>query len=67
MKRDDIETNDRQLACAHIKSQEGQDYLKSMAAAANFAWVNRSSMTFLTRQVFRKNYYNRNRRTHPYI
>lgn len=51
MKRDNIETNDRQLACAHIKSPEGQDYLKSMAAAANFAWVNRSSMTFLSRQV----------------
>lgn len=51
MKRDDIETNDRQLACARINSKEGQDYLKAMAAAANFAWVNRSSMTFLTRQV----------------
>ena len=51
MKRDKIETNDRQLACAHIHSQEGQDYLKGMAAAANFAWVNRSSMTFLSRQV----------------
>lgn len=51
MKRDNIDTNDRQLACAHIHSQEGQDYLKSMAAAANFAWVNRSSMTFLCRQV----------------
>lgn len=51
MKRDNIETNDRQLACARINSQEGQDYLKSMAAAANFAWVNRSSMTFLSRQV----------------
>lgn len=51
MKRDNIETNDRQLACARIHSQEGQDYLKSMAAAANFAWVNRSSMTFLSRQV----------------
>ena len=51
MKRDKIEVNDRQLACAHINSQEGQDYLKSMAAAANYAWVNRSSMTFLCRQV----------------
>ncbi|KOX68417.1 tRNA-splicing ligase RtcB like protein [Melipona quadrifasciata] len=56
MKRDNIETNDRQLACAHIKSQEGQDYLKSMAAAANFAWVNRSSMTFLSRQAFAKQF-----------
>lgn len=54
MKRDKIETNDRQLACAHIGSPEGQDYLKSMAAAANFAWVNRSSMTFLSRQVVMK-------------
>lgn len=51
MKRDNIEVNDRQLACAHINSEEGQNYLKSMAAAANFAWVNRSSMTFLSRQV----------------
>ena len=51
MKRDKIEVNDRQLACARINSEEGQDYLKSMAAAANYAWVNRSSMTFLCRQV----------------
>ncbi len=56
MKRDNIETNDRQLACARIQSQEGQDYLKAMAAAANFAWVNRSSMTFLTRQAFSKQF-----------
>jgi len=51
MKRDKIEVNDRQLACARISSEEGQDYLKGMAAAANYAWVNRSSMTFLCRQV----------------
>ena len=55
MKRDNIETNDRQLACARISSQEGQDYLKGMCAAANYAWVNRSSMTFLARQgMFQK-------------
>lgn len=54
MSRDKIETNDRQLACARINSVEGQNYLKGMAAAANFAWVNRSSMTFLTRQVHDK-------------
>ena len=41
MKRDSIEVNDRQLACARINSQEGQDYLNGMAAAANFAWVTR--------------------------
>jgi hypothetical protein len=27
-----------------------------MAAAANYAWVNRSSMTFLTRQAFAKQF-----------
>lgn len=53
MKRDQISVNDRQLACARISSPEGQDYLKGMAAAGNYAWVNRSSMTFLTRQVSR--------------
>uniref|UniRef100_A0A1L8DAT5 RNA-splicing ligase RtcB homolog n=1 Tax=Nyssomyia neivai TaxID=330878 RepID=A0A1L8DAT5_9DIPT len=57
MKRDKIETNDRQLACARINSPEGQNYLKAMAAAANFAWVNRSSMTFLTRQAFAKQFH----------
>jgi tRNA-splicing ligase RtcB len=40
-----------QLACARINSQEGQDYLAAMAAAANYAWVNRSSMTFLVRSA----------------
>jgi len=54
MGRDKIEVNDRQLACARINSKEGQDYLKAMAAAANYAWVNRSSMTFLCRQAFSK-------------
>jgi len=54
MQRDGIHTNDRQLACARIQSKEGQDYLAAMAAAANFAWVNRSSMTFLARQAFAK-------------
>lgn len=54
MKRDGIQVNDRQLACAKIQSEEGQNYLASMAAAANYAWVNRSSMTFLARQAFAK-------------
>ena len=54
MKRDKIIVNDRQLACARINSEEGQNYLKAMACASNFAWVNRSSMTFLTRQAFAK-------------
>lgn len=51
MKRGNINVNDRQLVCAKIYFPEGQDYLKGMAAAANYACVNRSSMTFLCRQV----------------
>ena len=54
MARDGIDTNDRQLACARILSREGQDYLAAMAAAANYAFVNRASMTFLARQAFAK-------------
>jgi len=54
MARDHMELNDRQLACARINSPEGQDYLAAMSAAANYAWVNRQSMTFLTRQAFAK-------------
>jgi tRNA-splicing ligase RtcB len=54
MARDGIVPNDKQLACARIHSAEGQDYLAAMAAAANYAWVNRSAMTFLTRQAFAK-------------
>lgn len=54
MARDKIHVNDRQLACARIGSPEGQSYLKAMACAANYAWVNRSSMTFLARQAFAK-------------
>lgn len=47
MSRYKINLNDRQLACAPISSPEGQEYLQAMGAAANFAWVNRQSMTFL--------------------
>lgn len=54
MARDNIIVNDRQLACARIDSEEGQNYLAAMACAANYAWVNRQTMTFLTRQTFAK-------------
>ena len=54
MLSNNIFVNDKQLACAPIQSHYGQDYLQAMAAAANYAWVNRSAMTFLIRQVFGK-------------
>jgi tRNA-splicing ligase RtcB len=44
---------DPQLACAPIKSPEGQRYLGAMQAAANFAWANRQVMTGLAVRALR--------------
>ncbi len=41
---------DRQLACAPIKSKEGQDYLGAMRGAANFAWNNRQIIMHLVKK-----------------
>ncbi len=46
-----IELPDRQLACAPVKSAEGQAYLAAMACAANYAWANRQCITHWTRQA----------------
>jgi tRNA-splicing ligase RtcB len=43
---------DKQLACVPIQSKDGQEYLSSMNAAANYAYVNRQLMTFKIREVF---------------
>lgn len=51
MSRDKIDISDRQLACARIQSAEGQEYLAGMAAAANFAFVNRAVLAHQTRKV----------------
>jgi tRNA-splicing ligase RtcB len=47
-----IELPDRELACAPLASQLGQDYLGAMRAAINCALANRQILTHLTRQVF---------------
>ena len=47
-----ISLPDKQLACAPIKSPEGQAYLGAMAAAANFAFANRQAITERTRRAF---------------
>jgi tRNA-splicing ligase RtcB (3'-phosphate/5'-hydroxy nucleic acid ligase) len=44
--------NDPQLACMPISSPQGQAYLSSMAAAANFAFVNRSVIAMQVRAAF---------------
>ncbi len=46
-----IELPDRQLACAPVRSPEGQSYLAAMACAANYAWANRQCITHWTRQT----------------
>jgi len=41
---------DRQLACAPLKSAEGQRYMEAMACAANFAWANRAVLAHRVRE-----------------
>ena len=49
-----IKLLDRQLACAPVHSDEGQDYLKAMACGANYAWTNRQMILHWIRQSFEK-------------
>jgi tRNA-splicing ligase RtcB len=51
-KRYGFDLPDWQLACAPVRSPEGQDYLGAMRAAANFAWCNRQLLTHQAREVF---------------
>lgn len=45
---------DRQLISAHIKSKVADDYLESMRAAANFAYVNRQLISNGVMETFKK-------------
>jgi len=45
---------DRQLACAPITSEDGQDYFAAMACGANFAWANRQMITHWVRDSFQE-------------
>ena len=54
VKKYNISLPDRQLACAPIKSKEGEDYFSGMAASANFAWCNRQIIAHWVRESFRK-------------
>lgn len=47
-----IHLPDRELACAPIKSPEGQQYLGAMNAGINCALANRQILTHLTRETF---------------
>jgi tRNA-splicing ligase RtcB len=52
MQKYGIEVPDRQLACAPVKSPEGQTYLAAMRGAANYAWANRQCITHWVREAF---------------
>ena len=54
VRRYGINLPDRQLACAPVKSPEGQDYLAAMSCAANYAWTNRQCIAHWTRESFGK-------------
>ena len=54
MKKYGITIPDRQLACVPASSPEAAEYLSAMAAAANFAFCNRQTMTEVVREVFSK-------------
>ncbi len=49
-----IRLPDRELACAHIRSELGQRYLGAMRAGINCALANRQIICHLTREVFRE-------------
>jgi len=52
IKRYGIDLPDRQLACAPVKSREGQAYLAAMRCAANYAWANRQCISHWARESF---------------
>ena len=54
MKKYNIEVYDRELACAPFQSNEGQDYYKAMACAANMAFANRQVILHRIREGFKK-------------
>ncbi len=45
---------DRELASIPYNTPEAQDYVKAMAAAANYAWTNRQIITHWVRQSFQQ-------------
>jgi len=52
LKNFDFDLPDKELICAPIKSREGQEYLRAMKSAANFAWTNRQIIMSRVREVF---------------
>jgi tRNA-splicing ligase RtcB len=51
-RRHGIDLPDRELACAPVRSREGEHYLGAMRAAINAALANRQVLTHLAREAF---------------
>jgi tRNA-splicing ligase RtcB (3'-phosphate/5'-hydroxy nucleic acid ligase) len=54
MRKERLTLPDRQLACAHIRSEEGRTYLSALAAAANYAFANRQLLAHQTRETVQR-------------
>ncbi|MDQ4073213.1 MAG: RtcB family protein [Thermoproteota archaeon] len=54
LKKYNISLPDKELACVPVRSKEGEDYIKAMNCALNFAWSNRQLITYWTRKTFEK-------------
>jgi len=52
VRRHGITLPDRELVCAPLSSPEGQNYLRAMACAANFAFANRQLLAHNIRRSF---------------
>lgn len=54
MRKHALNVPDRQLACAHIGSDEGRRYLSGLAAAANYAFANRQLLAHQVRETVQR-------------
>ena len=54
MRKYGIRVPDRELASVPYSTREAQDYLRAMAAAANYAWTNRQLITYWVRESFKR-------------
>ncbi|MGB7631119.1 MAG: RtcB family protein [Candidatus Deferrimicrobium sp.] len=54
MRKHGLNVPDRQLACAHIGSDEGRLYLSGLAAAANYAFANRQLLAHQVRETVQR-------------
>ncbi|MFN3599468.1 MAG: RtcB family protein [Aquificaceae bacterium] len=54
LKKYNIDIPDMQLACMPFNSQEGQDYLRAMNCAANYAFANRQILGYIAADTVRR-------------